>query len=129
MCVALATFENKIASLFESSNKFILIKSQSNKIQKSKAIPINNNSMNELIYLLKQNNVKVLICGAISGCNRRLLNAQNIKVIPWVTGDVNSIIRAYQSGMLFSSPYFMPGCKGRRGQGRGQFGKGKNRNN
>ena len=125
MCIALATFEDKIASLFESSNRFIIIKTPSYKIENSESIPIKNNSFNELLYLLKQNNVKILICGAISGCTRRLLEAQKIQVIPWITGDVKNVIDAFLSNRIFSSSFIMPGCRGNRGQGRHQFGKEK----
>jgi len=108
MCVALATFGDKIASLFESSNRFVVFQAPLYKVDNSKTIPIINNSANELLNLLKQHNVKILICGAISGCTRRLLNAQKIHVIPWITGDVKNVIDAFQSGRLFSSSFVMP---------------------
>ncbi|MBL7094370.1 hypothetical protein ISS22_10400 [candidate division KSB1 bacterium] len=125
MCIALATFGNKVASLFESSNRFIIIQSVGTKDDNLETIPINNHSPNELIHLLKQHKVTVLICGAISGCTRRLLNAQKIQVIPWITGDVKDVFEAFQSDRLFSSSFVMPGCRGNQGQGRHQFRKRK----
>lgn len=125
MCIALATFEDKIASLFESSNRFIIVPSPSYKFENSESIPIKNNSANELLHLLKQNNVKILICGAISGCMRRLMEAQKIQVIPWITGDVQSVVEAFHSDNLFSSSFIMPGCRGKGRHRRRQFGKGK----
>ena len=123
MCIALATFEDKIASLFESSNRFIIVPSPSYKFENLESIPIQNNSANELLHLLKQNNVKILICGAISSCMRRLMEAQQIQVIPWITGDVKMVVEAFHSDNLFSPLFIMPGCRGKGRHGRRQFGK------
>jgi len=111
MCIAIATYENRIASLFESSEKFVIIQSPLDNIQDSKSITIINNSPNELLKLLKNNNVKILICGAISGCIQNLLDAHNIEVISWITGDIQSVIEAFRTGNLISSHFIMPGCR------------------
>jgi predicted Fe-Mo cluster-binding NifX family protein len=110
MCIAIATYKNRIASLLESSDKFVIIHSPSYDIKNSKSITICNNSPNELLQLLKSNNTKTLICGAISGYIRRLLEARNIEVIPWITGDIQSVIKAFCSDNLVSSSFIMPGC-------------------
>lgn len=125
MCLALATYQNRIASLFESSDKFIIIQSPSYDVKNSTSIVISNNSPNELLQLLKNNNVKILICGAISGCVRQLLEAQNIRVIPWITGDIQGVVEAFRSNQLFSPSFIMPGCRGRGRFGRGQFQRGR----
>ena len=57
-----------------------------------------NNSSYELLQALKKNNVNILICGAISGCILHMLEANNIQVIPWITGDIQSVVHAYHSG-------------------------------
>jgi predicted Fe-Mo cluster-binding NifX family protein len=125
MCIALATFGDKIAALFESSTQFVIFKSVPNKTDDSEVIPIKNNSPNELLNLLKQHDVKIVICGAISGCTRRLLIAHNIQVIPWITGDVTSVIKAFRFNRLITPSFVMPGCRANRRQGRGHLGRGK----
>ncbi len=119
MCIAIATYKNRIASLFESSDKFVIIHSPSYDIKNSKSITICNNSPNELLQLLKSNNTKTLICGAISGYIRSLLEAHNIEVIPWITGDIQSVIKAFRLDNLISSSFIMPGCR-KRGRHRHQ---------
>ena len=123
MCIALAAFGNRIASLFESSDTFIIVKSPSYDIKNSKSITITNNSPNELLQLLKNSNAKILICGAISGCIRNLLEAQNIRVIPWITGDIQSVVQAFRSNNL-SSSFIMPGCRRRGRYGHYGFRRG-----
>ena len=113
MSTAIAAYGDRIASLFESSEKFIIIHSSSDDIKNLPSINIGNNSPNELLRLLKQNDVKILICGAISGCVQDLLEAHNIEVIPWITGDIESVIQAFYSENLISSSFMMPGYRKR----------------
>ncbi len=114
MFLALAAYENKIASLFESSNNFVIIPAPSYNIQNSRRVRIENNSTNILLQLLKENQVGILICGAINKCIRRLLEAQGIQVIPWITGDITNVVEAFRSGNLNSSTFIMPGCRQKR---------------
>jgi predicted Fe-Mo cluster-binding NifX family protein len=125
MYIALATFGDKIASVIESSDQFVIFPSASYKVVNWETIPIKNNSTNELINLLLKHDVKIVICGAISGCTRRLLNAHKIQVIPWITGDVKSVIEAFRFNRLISPSFVMPGCRAKRGQGRGFSGRAK----
>jgi hypothetical protein len=67
--------------------------------------------------LLVQNNVEVLICGAISGVAVSLIEQKGIEVVSWVRGAVDDVLAAYENGTIHSSQYFMPGCA-RGGQGR-----------
>ena len=121
MCVALAAFENNIATVFDSSNKLILIKPPFYNLDNAESIVIKNNTLNELFHLLKINNVKILICGAISGCTRRSLEAQQIQVIPWITGDIESVIEAFKSNKMFPPSFIMPGCSRYRRRWQQQF--------
>lgn len=124
MSLALATYENRIASLFESSDRFVIMDVASFDLEKSRSIPVGNNSPCELIKILKANNVTVLICGAISGNNHHQIEAEGIQVIAWITGDIQSVVQAYLAGNLYSPTFIMPGI-GRRGRrGRHGFHKG-----
>jgi predicted Fe-Mo cluster-binding NifX family protein len=74
---------------------------------------------------LKLLGVDVLLCGALSRPLERLLAAADIKVIAWLCGPVEEIVRAYEEGTLFSAGFALPGCArggpGPRGQKR-RFG-------
>lgn len=118
MSLALATYKDRIATLFESLDRFVIIESPLYDIENLHSILISNNSINELLQVLKKNNVKVLICGAISGCIRQMIETQGIQVIPWIKGNIKNVIHAYRTENLFSSAFTMPGCirRGRHGR-------------
>ena len=122
MSLALAVFKNRIASLFESSDRFIIIDLSSQNRDESLIVTITNNSPTALLQILTSNNVRVLICGAISDCMKQMLESQKIDVIPWITGEIENVVTAYKLGRLLSPPFIMPGCRGIKGRRRYHWG-------
>ncbi len=57
--------------------------------------------------------VDTILCGALSRPLRRTLVRLGINVLPWLTGEIKDVIRAYLDGELASERFSLPGC-GRR---------------
>ena len=63
-----------------------------------------------------------LICGAVSRQLELFLIQAGVRLIPWITGDVDDIILAYTQGQPLQEAFCLPGCcrfSGRRRMGRG----------
>lgn len=58
--------------------------------------------------------VEVLICGAASIFMVEALDSFGIKVIPWITGERDDVVRAYLENRLTDARFCMPGCQRRR---------------
>ncbi|MBD3289592.1 hypothetical protein GF337_12375 [candidate division KSB1 bacterium] len=129
MNIALATYGDRIASLFESSDRFVIFDSRSGQIEKPRTLIIRDSSPNTLLHQLKANEAQVLICGAISGCTSQMLEGQGIQVIPWVKGHINDVMEAYRTRHLFSPGFRMPGCRRRGHRGRHWCGGGRTEKN
>lgn len=67
--------------------------------------------------------VDVLLCGAISRPLADMLAARGVKVVPFISGDVEQVVRAYLAGGFERGRFAMPGCR-RRGGGAGRRGHG-----
>ena len=57
--------------------------------------------------------VDVLICGALSQPLEAMLFAKGVRVIPWICGSVEDVLRAFVSGQPLPNLFLMPGCRGR----------------
>lgn len=66
---------------------------------------------------------RVLLCGAISEPLAGMLAARGVRVIPFISGDVEEVIRAYLAGALDCPRFAMPGCRRRRMRGGGGGGR------
>jgi len=63
---------------------------------------------------LNEMNIDVLLCGGISAHMLSLIESHDIRVIPWVAGDVEQVLGAYLEGRISDEKYAMPGCCRRR---------------
>ncbi len=66
---------------------------------------------NGRVDVLRRMDVGFLICGAMSGCTRNILESQGITVQPWISGTIQTVLTALNQGNL--ADYLMPGCAGR----------------
>jgi hypothetical protein len=66
--------------------------------------------------------VGTLVCGAVSRPMRDMLEARAVTVVPFVAGELGSVMQAWLGGRVTASEFAMPGCGGRgRGMGRRQW--------
>ncbi|MFZ5517189.1 MAG: NifB/NifX family molybdenum-iron cluster-binding protein [Candidatus Zhuqueibacterota bacterium] len=120
MRLAMAAYYNRVASLFEASDRFEIVDIEGGGIGERKSVAITNNEVLAMVELLKEHHVGVLICGAISGCTFQAVEFSSIKVFPWVTGEMEKVLSAYLAGTMDSC--LMPGCMGRHGRRMGRSG-------
>jgi predicted Fe-Mo cluster-binding NifX family protein len=119
--IAIPECANYVSTVFDFAEKLSLaeIEGQTEKIRLE--IPLPNEPIPQKAGRLKELDVDVLICGAISKPLAFLIIGAGIKIIPFVSGQIDEVLNAYISGQLTDSRFLMPGC--RRGARNG-FGKG-----
>lgn len=74
-------------------------------------LSLGNVGMPRKARILKENNVKVLICGAISSCAADILHRSGVAAVPWICGPVERVVEAYKAGILLNGAFTMPGCR------------------
>jgi predicted Fe-Mo cluster-binding NifX family protein len=69
--------------------------------------------------------VDVLVCGAVSAPLAEMIAASGIRLVAFVTGEVEDVLAAYLRGELPDPAYALPGCggRGRRCRVRGRRGR------
>lgn len=108
MIICLTTFNNRLAAVFESADHYALYQWQHNSCRLlgnvfSGAVPITQKT-----DLLTHHCVSRLICGAICGCDMRIMQEAGIEVVPWICGTVDEVITALCTQRLETLK--MPGC-------------------
>lgn len=119
MKVAMPIWQGRISPVLDAAGRLLVIEYDgSHEITRNEE-SIAGQYTPQLASRLTDLEVDVLICGAISQPLFSLVTARNIKVIPWVTGQIEEILDAYQTNRLQTQRFMMPGCGGcRRGRGR-----------
>lgn len=114
MRVALATWNGRISPVFDVARQVQVLDVENGRViaRHKEALPGTEPQAQagRLMAIAPQ----TLICGAISRPMATLLEASKIRVIPFIAGDVERVLRAWLLGALPNSALSMPGCCGRR---------------
>jgi len=119
MKAAFATWDNRIAPVFDVSRSIHLVEAEAGRITAERRVALVDEMPVQKVARLAALGVELLVCGAISRPLRVLVAARGIEVIPFVAGDLESVIRAWLADELAADRFAMPGCCGR---GRGRCG-------
>jgi predicted Fe-Mo cluster-binding NifX family protein len=127
MICALSIWNGRIAPVFDSSNRVLIIDDDSalNAIERA----FRAEGPLERAVFLRDLGVGTLVCGAISREYEWALLESGIDLLSFIAGSVDDVIAAWTRGSLERSAFSMPGCpcpRRRRCRGRGgslRFGR------
>lgn len=123
MKIAIAVWEGRISPVFDVARLLWLVEvdSQGIEIRRETKLFPKEDAVERVTYLRDQG-VEVLICGAISTPLAEMIQAQGIRLVPFICGDANTVFDAFLRGNLPSPPFLLPGRCGRRRRWRGGWG-------
>ena len=109
---AFSAWKNRIAPVFDVSRSIRIVTSQNGRILRQKEAVFPGDELHLKANRLAELNVDVLVCGAISRSLQTMIVAHGIDVIPFVTGNLQEVIRAWLCGdHTRIGGYAMPGCR------------------
>jgi len=115
MRVALTVWENRISPLFDSARSLFIVEVENGKVLRKYYEPFNSDVPFSKPAKLSDLGVQVLVCGAVSESLANMVEAQGIRTVPFVAGEVNRVLDAYLKGILSDPDFRMPGWEKRYG--------------
>jgi len=133
MKIAIPIYNDSVSNVFDFAGKLLLVDIENGEEANRSEVALENQSLPQRVGKLKSLEVDVLVCGAISRLLANMITASGIQVLPYVTGSIDDVLKAYLAGQLVKPEFAMPGCWpgarkgfGHRRQGcRWQGGRGK----
>ena len=115
MIIALPIWNGRISPVFDTAGRILVAE-----VIDGEETMREEHAIGELfpplrVRRLKELGVEVLICGAVSNQVAMIVDAAGIGIVPWVSGCVEEIIRAFGENGLADPRFLMPGCRGRGG--------------
>lgn len=118
MNAAFSIWENRIAPVFDTASRLAIVSGTLTDGPPT-VVTTTWGAPSEAIAVLLERHVSVLVCGAVSRPVLDAVTARNIEVYPFVTGELDEVMRAWRNGGLDDDRFRMPGCgRGMGGQGR-----------
>ncbi len=119
MKLAIPVWNDCVSTVLDFSACLLVVTFESGTISDRVMKDFTGNTTVEKLARLKELEIQILLCGAVSRPMEQMIAASGIKIIPFLRGRVDDAIEAYFSGRLFEPCFILPGC--RRGPG---FGRG-----
>jgi predicted Fe-Mo cluster-binding NifX family protein len=124
MKIAIPIWNDRVSPVLDTARELLVVEQDSDGRQARNTMALPDSSLMYKARLIGSNGIGALICGAVSRRLEMMLTNEGIRVIPWVRGEIDSIISAYLNGNLNQQSFRLPGCgRGRRGgrRRRGRF--------
>lgn len=122
MKTAFSCWNDRIAPVFDTARNLLLIKRADGELYRETAEIDTDLPLFQRVLGLAEMDVRELVCGAVSRELQQMLGSQGITVIPFISGDLDRVIAAWEEGRLPGDAFLMPGCRGGRRLGRGKRG-------
>ena len=120
MTIAIPLFGSRVSPRFDHAPDMLLITADGEKITARERFSMGGQNPLTRVNWVCQRGVDVVICGGISRFTLRYLTRRGMRVFPWVTGDIEKVIKLLLSGQLRSRLAVGPGGRCRRWRRRGK---------
>lgn len=110
MKIAITILDNRIAPVFDVSRRVLVLEVGRDGItNRTEAILPLSSPVDKVSYLLNLG-VEELICGAISRPVYSHMQNIGLRTYPFIAGDIEQIITAWEAKQLDDIHFLMPGC-------------------
>jgi predicted Fe-Mo cluster-binding NifX family protein len=121
MIIALTVWEDRISPVFDVAAMILLAEIENGDVLNRRFVPFNPDVLSQLAEMMKQMDVSVLICGAISEAPANILTANGVKLIPFISGKTERILNAFAKNKPIIPAFSMPGIGRQRRRGGSKF--------
>ena len=119
MKLAMPVWDDSVSTVLDFSDCLMIIDSKSGIVSDRSMADFAGNTIVEKVARLRELDIQVLLCGAVSRPLERMIMASGIEIIPFLRGRVDDVLNAYFSGRLLEPGFMLPGCRQGSGFGRG----------
>jgi predicted Fe-Mo cluster-binding NifX family protein len=128
MKIAIPNWNGRVSPVFDTASRILVVEAKDGDEYSRFETDISEHFLPSKIMGLTGLGITTLICGAISRPLAFMVTTAGISLIPWISGTVEDVLKAFLSGTLFDLRFMMPGSpspwraepRGRQGMGRGR---------
>jgi predicted Fe-Mo cluster-binding NifX family protein len=112
---AMSVWNGRIAPVFDTARELLVIDIESGRTVVQTGVTLPDGPPGLKVTALAELGVGALVCGAISWPLHAMVTASGIRLVPFIAGAVDEVVRSWLSGKIEQAALAMPGCGWRRG--------------
>lgn len=110
MNIAMTVWGDRISPVLDCARELLIVEVDRGEILNRRREVFDLAFLAPIMRFLRCQEVRALICGAVSQEPASLIESSGIELIPFLSGDVEKILRSYLRGESMSA-FVMPGCR------------------
>ncbi|MFH0965685.1 MAG: NifB/NifX family molybdenum-iron cluster-binding protein [Planctomycetota bacterium] len=118
--MAMPIWNGRISPVFDTAQRLLVCDLEKGEVLSRREEDIRAGTPDCRVTQLTRHGIDALVCGAISRPLAGMVVASGVRLVPFVAGAVDDVLRAFVAGELPDPAFLMPGCCGRRRRFRGQ---------
>lgn len=103
--IAIPVFGDRISNRLDCSENILIITVENGVIKRSETIHLVPSNPSTRINMFLILGIDVLICNGITKFYLHKLNDSNIKIIPWISGEIEETLTRYLEGKLITKNF------------------------
>ena len=111
MKVAITVWDERIAPVFDAAHSLLIADIKNRVVKKIGYESFDPRLEALLTQKLHHLQIDVFICGAISQFDSNLIEAIGIRLVPFISGNVNRILESWAKENSLIPEFLMPGCR------------------
>ena len=111
MRIAIPIWEDKVSPVFDTALRLLVVEVENQKETSRFVYYIEEQDLTRKCHRIRNLDVDILICGAVSHPFLQILRASGLDVIQEISGQAEEVLEAYLQGNIFHSRFLMPGCR------------------
>lgn len=104
-------WQQRISPVLDAARRLLVVEQERGRQTGQREVTLAPMPPEALARSVAELGVEVLLCGAVSEALRRALEAQGIRVLPHLCGQVERVLQAFAAGNLWREEFCMPGCR------------------
>lgn len=109
MNIGVTAWEDRVSPVFDSAKILLIARVEGEQIVGRSYQPVDMRFVEKAVVTMRENNVKTIICGAVSEESITILENNGIELFPFITGEIETILDRFIRGGEIET-FVMPGC-------------------
>ena len=109
--LAIPVWNDQVSTTFDFARKLLVVEANGEREVSRREIPLGDETVDRKARRIRGLGAQVVLCGAVSESLARAVSQTGIQIIPYVSGEADSVLAAYLCGRLAEPRFLQPGCR------------------
>ena len=109
--LAIAVWDDRVSTTLDFARNLLIVEADEGCEVSRREVPLGNEPLARKVQKMQDLAVQVVLCGAISHPLAQAVSRVGIRIIPYVSGQVDDVLAAYLCGRLADPHFLQPGCR------------------